>query len=117
MPAMDTRTPDPAAAGDNTSAAAADTGGMTGIPSAREAAAALDLSERTVRRAIQRGDLVARKHAGWYRIPPAALEADRPPFRRAGCGGDHAGDAGADLRRTPSAAGCGRPPPRGGAPW
>jgi excisionase family DNA binding protein len=40
---------------------------------AREAAAALDLSERTVRRAIQRGDLAATKWGGVFRIAPDEL--------------------------------------------
>ena len=93
---MDTWTPDPAAAEDNASAAAADTGGTTGVPSTREGAVAPSFSDRNVRGAIQRGDVVARKPGGWDRISPAAR------------------DGGADRRRTPSAAGCGRPPPRGG---
>jgi excisionase family DNA binding protein len=45
----------------------------------REAAARLDVTERTVRRAIVRGELPAFKHRGAYRIPAAALETDAPP--------------------------------------
>ncbi len=41
--------------------------------SAREAATALGVSERTIRRAIARGDLDARKQGGIYRIEPADL--------------------------------------------
>jgi excisionase family DNA binding protein len=42
--------------------------------SARDAAAVLGISERTVRRAIGRGDLVAAKHGGTFRIDPAEVE-------------------------------------------
>jgi len=42
--------------------------------SARDAAAVLGISERTVRRAIGRGDLVAAKHGGVFRIDPAEIE-------------------------------------------
>ncbi|HEY7035746.1 MAG TPA: LuxR C-terminal-related transcriptional regulator [Thermomicrobiales bacterium] len=45
---------------------------------ARAAAAELGVSERTVRRAIARGDLPATKYAGTYRIAPAEIE----PLRR-----------------------------------
>ncbi|MBA3528996.1 MAG: helix-turn-helix domain-containing protein, partial [Propionibacteriaceae bacterium] len=42
---------------------------LSGGPlSAREAAASLGVSERTIRRAIARGDLMAVKHAGVFRI-------------------------------------------------
>ena len=41
--------------------------------SAREAAAMLGISERTVRRTIARGELVASKRAGVFRITPDAL--------------------------------------------
>src|SRR3954452_9154711 len=41
--------------------------------SAREAAATLGVSERTVRRAISRGELAATKQAGVFRIAPADL--------------------------------------------
>ena len=41
---------------------------------ARAAAAALGVSERTIRRAITRGELPATKYAGTYRIAPEALE-------------------------------------------
>ena len=46
--------------------------GGTGM-SALEAAAALGISERTIRRAIARDDLHATKHAGMYRIAPDDL--------------------------------------------
>jgi predicted ATPase/DNA-binding CsgD family transcriptional regulator len=45
--------------------------------SAREAADALGVSERTIRRAIARGDLTAALHAGVYRIAPADLAGFR----------------------------------------
>ena len=45
----------------------------TGPYSAREAATVLGVSERTVRRAIARGELTARKRAGVFRITPEAL--------------------------------------------
>jgi len=53
-------------------------GGVSGAAdtwplSAREAAAALGVSERTVRRAIARGELPAALRAGVYRIAPADL--------------------------------------------
>jgi excisionase family DNA binding protein len=53
-------------------------GGVSGAPdtwplSAREAAALLGVNERTVRRAIARGDLPATKRGGAYRIAPQAL--------------------------------------------
>ncbi|MCD6033218.1 MAG: Helix-turn-helix domain, partial [Thermomicrobiales bacterium] len=41
--------------------------------SAREAAEALGINERTIRRAIARGDLPAAKHGGAFRIAPADL--------------------------------------------
>src|SRR5215207_1288064 len=69
---MDERTPNCTANGGVSGAA--DTWPL----SAREAAAALGVSERTVRRAIARGELPAAMHAGTYRIAPAALA----PFRR-----------------------------------
>jgi predicted ATPase/DNA-binding CsgD family transcriptional regulator len=49
------------------------TAGAGRFLSAREAAAALGVNERTIRRAITRGDLVAAKYSGVYRIEPAAL--------------------------------------------
>src|SRR5262245_27144648 len=57
-------------------------GGVSGaadtwLLSAREAAAALGVHERTVRRAIARGELAATKHAGLFRIAPAELERYR----------------------------------------
>lgn len=45
--------------------------------SAREAASALGVSERTIRRAIQRGDLQAVKHSGSFHITPPSLEQYR----------------------------------------
>src|SRR5215211_950959 len=42
---------------------------------AREAAAALGVSERTIRRAIARGELRAAKQAGAFHIAPADLTA------------------------------------------
>jgi excisionase family DNA binding protein len=50
--------------------------------SAREAATALGVSERTVRRAISRGDLPAVRHAGVYRIAPVDLARYREWGRR-----------------------------------
>ena len=44
-----------------------------GSLTAREAAAAVGVHERTVRRAIARGELAAAQHAGVYRIAPADL--------------------------------------------
>ena len=73
-------------------------GGVSGAAdtwplSAREAATVLGVHERTIRRAVARGDLPATKHAGQYRIAPADLERYRTarrlptplptPFRRA----------------------------------
>jgi len=67
-------------------------GGVSGasdiLPlSAREAAAVMGVSERTVRRAIARGELAAEMHAGVYRIAPADLAHYRtehePPARPA----------------------------------
>lgn len=59
-----------------------------GPMSARAAAAALGINERTVRRAIARGELPATKYAGTFRIAPAALtwyrgQLAEPPPRRA----------------------------------
>lgn len=56
--------------------------------SARDAAAVLGISERTVRRAIGRGDLVAAKHGGVFRIDPAEVarfkrRTRKPPFTSA----------------------------------
>ncbi len=66
-PVMDERTADKAL-----------DGGVSGAPdiwplSARDAAAVLSVSERTVRRAIARGDLAATKRAGVYRLAQADL--------------------------------------------
>lgn len=68
---------DAAAAAPDESAAAADTDPLSGVLSAREAATALGISERTVRRAIQRGELPATKRAGSFHITPSALDAYR----------------------------------------
>jgi non-specific serine/threonine protein kinase len=68
---MDERTRDTTA--DSGVSGAPDTGPLT----AREAAAALGVSERTVRRAIARGELTATKRAGVYRIAPADLDRYR----------------------------------------
>jgi excisionase family DNA binding protein len=58
--------------------------GVTDWLSATAAAALLGVSQRTVRRAIARGDLPAAKHAGIYRIAPVDLAryraGDRSPF-------------------------------------
>ncbi len=51
--------------------------GAAGSMTAREAAARLGVDERTIRRAIARGDLPAAKRAGAYRIAPADLAAYR----------------------------------------
>src|SRR5215203_884071 len=51
--------------------------------SARDAAALLDVSDRTVRRAIARGELRAATHAGVYRISQDDL-ADYREHRRLG---------------------------------
>ncbi|HEY7033291.1 MAG TPA: LuxR C-terminal-related transcriptional regulator [Thermomicrobiales bacterium] len=48
--------------------------GTGGVLSAREAAAALGVSERTIRRAILRGELPAIKRGGSFRISRSALE-------------------------------------------
>src|SRR3954453_12184326 len=73
-----TDTPEPApAAAPIADAAALVTDPLSGVMSGREAAAALNVSERTIRRAIQRGDLTATKHAGSFHIMPVALEAYR----------------------------------------
>ena len=50
--------------------------------SAREAAVALGVSERTVRRAIARGELAADMHAGVYRIAPTDLADYRTEHER-----------------------------------
>ncbi|CAA9562458.1 MAG: hypothetical protein AVDCRST_MAG19-1927 [uncultured Thermomicrobiales bacterium] len=47
---------------------------------AREAAARLGVNERTIRRAIARGELLAAKEAGAFRIAPAALARFRGPL-------------------------------------
>jgi non-specific serine/threonine protein kinase len=61
----------------------ADAGDAAEWLSASTAAAALGVSQRTVRRAIARGALPAAKHAGVYRIAPADLEGYRARRRTA----------------------------------
>jgi non-specific serine/threonine protein kinase len=61
-------------------------GGVSGAAdtwplSAREAAAMLGVHERTIRRAIARGELTAIKQAGLFRIAPADLERYRTTLR------------------------------------
>jgi len=63
---------------ERTTVGAADDGAVSGAAdtwplSAREAAQSLGVSERTVRRAIARGELPAARHAGVYRIAPDDL--------------------------------------------
>ncbi|MBA2246886.1 MAG: helix-turn-helix domain-containing protein, partial [Chloroflexia bacterium] len=63
---------------ERTTVGATDDGAVSGAAdtwplSAREAAQNLGVSERTVRRAITRGELPAEKHAGVYRIGPDDL--------------------------------------------
>ena len=48
-----------------------------GYLTARAAAAALGVHERTVRRAVERGELTVTKFAGTFRIAPADLERYR----------------------------------------
>ena len=72
--AGDAAAQDSTAAAPTPDAAVPDIGGLSGVLSAREAAKALGVSERTIRRAIQRGELVATKHAGSFQITPAALD-------------------------------------------
>ena len=79
---MDERTADRTA--DSSVSGGPDTWPLT----AREAAVSLGVSERTIRRAIARGDLPATKHAGVYRIAPDDLARYRahhgaaPPMLR-----------------------------------
>jgi excisionase family DNA binding protein len=68
---MSARSPDPTP--DTSMSGAADTWPL----SAREAAVMLGVHERTVRRAISRGELVADKHAGTFRITREALDRYR----------------------------------------
>ena len=62
---------------------------LSGVLSAREAAAALNVNERTIRRAIARGDLEAPKRGRAFQITPVALaryrERGKTP-RRPGSG-------------------------------
>ena len=55
---------------------------IDGALTASEAARRLGISERTVRRAIVRGELAAIKQAGVYKISPTALAAYRSPSAR-----------------------------------
>ena len=66
--------------------------------SAREAAAAIGVSERTVRRAIARGELAADLHAGVYRIAPADLGRYRTAHDRTGHRAPHDVAIGATMR-------------------
>ncbi len=50
---------------------------VAGVLSARETAIVLGVSERTVRRAIQRGEIVATKRAGSFQITSDAIDAFR----------------------------------------
>src|SRR5919107_1655802 len=50
-----------------------DTSVLSGVVSAREAAATLGVSERTIRRAIQRGELAATKQGRSFQIAAEAL--------------------------------------------
>src|SRR5438093_6769910 len=63
-------------AGDNDVSGLPDSGPLT----AREAAAVLGLNERTVRRAIDRGELPATKRAGSFHIAPEDLARYRSSF-------------------------------------
>ena len=78
LPAMADRTPDTGQSGQRT-ADTRDTGHAPAVStpplSAREAAAMAGVSERTIRRAIARGELSAGKHAGAYRIAPGDVAA------------------------------------------
>ena len=58
--------------------------------SAREAASQLGLSERTIRRAISRGDLAARKRAGVYQIERQDIDSYRERVQRSGSPGPNA---------------------------
>src|SRR5688572_30777072 len=61
-----------------------DTGQRTGAAdflSARAAADVLGVNERTIRRAIARGELPATKHAGVYQIAPEHLARYRARYR------------------------------------
>src|SRR5215204_1176705 len=54
---------------------------LTGTVTAREAATALGLNERTIRRTIARGDLLATKETGVFRIKHADLTKYRDHHR------------------------------------
>ena len=69
--------PAPAIAGEPDRPRTAGIAPETGCLSAREAAEALGVSERTIRRAISRGELIAAKAGRSFRIAPAALAAYR----------------------------------------
>ncbi|MDP9358659.1 MAG: helix-turn-helix domain-containing protein [Chloroflexota bacterium] len=102
----------PADNADTGPAAAPDIGGLVGVLSAREAAVALGLSERTVRRAIQRGEIVATKHAGSFQITPAALD----DYRRSQAGHRTLNAAAAQDRTPVPAAAPDQGPQRAAAP-
>jgi predicted ATPase/DNA-binding CsgD family transcriptional regulator len=59
---------------------------QSGVISARAAAAALGVNEKTIRRAIARGELEAVKQDGSFRIAPDALARYRQSDRRQGPG-------------------------------
>lgn len=69
---------------------------------ARDAAGRLGVDERTVRRAIARGDLAALKRAGVFQIAPSDLDQyQRRRTRAGGAGGKHVGDRAADRAPGP----------------
>jgi excisionase family DNA binding protein len=98
--------PDVAAAAPVDPAAAPARDPLSGVLSAREAATALGISERTVRRAIQRGELSATKRSGSFHITPDALEAYR--CRETG----HAGQRVLSHAATPDTTGAAAPDQR-----
>src|SRR4051812_31081636 len=57
-------------------------GPVSGVVSAQDAALLLGVNERTVRRAIQRGELVARKAGRSFEITQEALDHYRARLRR-----------------------------------
>ena len=76
---MAQRTPDTADTGQGGQRTPDSTGQAPAVSAppltAREAAAVAGVSERTIRRAVARGELPAGKHAGAYRIAPADVAA------------------------------------------
>jgi excisionase family DNA binding protein len=69
--------------------------------SAREAADLLGVNERTIRRAISRGELGAERHAGVYRIAPGELERFCARRSHSTVDGRTDGDTGAERARLP----------------